>query len=104
MSRTERFKGQRSRLRRFVTSPVTSISLVAALPRAGGTMQSKKPLDFIMRQFHDAMEMLMEYEFDERFVASSDDLVLFEKLHTQLTRYLPISDIMVQRMRNRARG
>jgi hypothetical protein len=31
-------------------------------------MQSKKPLDFIMRQFHDAMEMLMEYEFDERFV------------------------------------
>jgi hypothetical protein len=67
-------------------------------------MDGKKPLDFIMQQFQDTMDLLIDYDLDESFVPSIDDLVLFEKLHTQMTRYLPISDIVVHRMRSRARG
>jgi hypothetical protein len=90
----------------LVNSPVTSIELVTA-PTAKArelAMLGKKPIDFIMQQFQDTMELLMAYDLDENFVPSIDDLVLFEKLHTQLTRYPPISDIVVHRMRSRVRG
>jgi hypothetical protein len=39
-------------------------------------MLGKKPLDFIMRQFHDAMEQLLEYDRDNSFVPNADQLVL----------------------------
>ena len=39
-------------------------------------MLGKKPIDFIMRQFHDAMELLLEYDRDHGFVPNADQLVL----------------------------
>ena len=47
-------------------------------------MLGKKPIDFIMRQFHDAMELLREYDRDQGFVPDADQLVLLEKLERQL--------------------
>ena len=67
-------------------------------------MLGKKPLDFIMRQFHDAMEQLLEYERDNSFVPSPDQLVLLEQLHSKLRLFGPTSHILLHKMRDRAKG
>ena len=62
-------------------------------------MLGKKPIDFIMRQFHDAMELLREYDRDQGFVPDADDLVLLEKLERQLLDCY----IAVHKLRERAK-
>ncbi|HYM99680.1 MAG TPA: hypothetical protein VET25_08040 [Aestuariivirgaceae bacterium] len=54
-------------------------------------MLGKKPLDFIMRQFHDAMKLLLEYERDQSFVPNADQVVLFEIMHSKLRLFGPTS-------------
>jgi hypothetical protein len=59
--------------------------LVTAEPRGqGAIMLGKKPIDFIMRQFHDAMELLREYDREQGFIPDADHLVVLEKLERQL--------------------
>jgi hypothetical protein len=67
-------------------------------------MLGKKPLDFIMRQFHEAMELLLEYDRDQTFVPSPDQLVLLEQLHSKLRLFGPTSYILLHKMRDRAKG
>ena len=67
-------------------------------------MLTKKPLDFIMRQFHETMESLLEYDRDQSFVPSPDQLVLLEQLHSKLSLFGPASYILLHTMRDRAKG
>jgi hypothetical protein len=67
-------------------------------------MKSKQPLDFIMRQFHDTMEMLLDYERDRSFVPSPDQLVLFDHIHSQLEPFSLMAYVVYFRMEERARG
>jgi hypothetical protein len=64
----------------------------------------KKPLDFILRQFHDAMEELLDYERDNSFVPSKDQLVLFARLHAQLRQFAFTLHVLNRKMRDRAKG
>jgi hypothetical protein len=74
--------------------------LVTAEPRGqGAIMLGKKPIDFIMRQFHDAMELLRDYDRDQGFVPDADQLVLLEKLERQLLD----GYILVPKLRERAK-
>ena len=66
-------------------------------------MLGKKPIDFIMRQFHDAMELLREYDRDQGFVPDADQLVLLEKLERQLLDHLPAAYITIHKLRERGR-
>jgi hypothetical protein len=66
----------------------------------GAIMLGKKPIDFIMRQFHDAMELLLEYDRDQSFIPDADQLVLLEKLERQLLD----GYILVPKLRARAKG
>ncbi len=67
-------------------------------------MIGKKPLDFIMRQFHDAMDELLAYERDDSFVPSKDQLVLFARLHAQLRQFAFTLHVLNRKMRDRAKG
>ena len=67
-------------------------------------MIGKKPLDFILRQFHDAMEELLAYERDNSFVPSKDQLVLFARLHAQLRQFAFTLHVLNRKMRDRAKG
>jgi hypothetical protein len=74
--------------------------LVTAEPQGqGAIMLGKKPIDFIMRQFHDAMELLRDYDRDQGFVPDADQLVLLEKLERQLLD----GYILVPKLRERAK-
>jgi hypothetical protein len=64
----------------------------------------KVPLDYVLRQLHDAMEMVFAYDHDPNFVPNTDELVLFEMMHKQVTGYAAMSLIIVKTMRERARG
>ena len=64
----------------------------------------KEPLDFKLRQMHDAMEMVFAYDHDPSFVPSIDQLVLFEMMHKQITGYAAMSLIIIKTMRERARS
>ena len=66
----------------------------------GDEMLGRKPLDFIMRQFCDAVELLREYDRERSFVPDADQLVLLEKLERQLLDCY----IFVHRLRERAKG
>jgi 3-methyladenine DNA glycosylase Tag len=61
----------------------------------------KKPIDYIMRCMHDAMELVFDYDHDPNFVPSRDELVLFEALHKQITGFAGMSYIIVETMRHR---
>ena len=63
-------------------------------------MLGKKPIDFIMRQFHDVMELLLEYERDPGFVPDADQLVLLEKLERQILD----GYIAIHKLRERAKN
>jgi hypothetical protein len=77
---------------------------VTAEPQGqGAIMLGKKPIDFIMRQFHDAMELLLEYDRDQSFIPDADQLVLLEKLERQLLDHLPAAYIAIRKLRARAR-
>ena len=79
--------------------------LVTAEPQGqGAIMLGKKPIDFIMRQFHDAMELLLDYDRDQGFVPDADQLVLLEKLERQLLDCLPAAYIAIHKLRERARS
>ena len=65
-------------------------------------MLGKKPIDFLMRQFHDAMELLLDYDRDQSFVPDADHLVLLEKLERQLLDQLPKAYIAIHKLRERA--
>jgi hypothetical protein len=62
----------------------------------------KKPLDYALRQMHDAMEIVFDYDRDPCFVPSADQLVLFEMLHKQIAGYAAMSYVIIQTMRERA--
>jgi hypothetical protein len=61
----------------------------------------KLPLDYVLRQFHDAMELVFAYDHDPSFVPSPDQLLLFEMLHKQITGYAAMSLIIIRTMRER---
>ena len=61
----------------------------------------KKPIDYIMRCMHDAMELVFDYDHDPNFVPSRDELILLESLHKQLTGFAGMSYIIVETMRHR---
>jgi hypothetical protein len=81
---------------------------VALTPtKTGGAMtqtpkKPKMPLDYALRQMHDAMEMVFAYDHDPCFVPSADQLVLFELLQKQVTGYVAMLIIIVETMRERA--
>jgi hypothetical protein len=79
--------------------------LVTAEPQIqGAIMLGKKPIDFIMRAFHDAIELLLEYDRDQGFVPNADQLVLLEKLERQILDHLPAAYIAIHKLRERARN
>ena len=61
----------------------------------------KLPLDYVLRQFHDAMELVFVYDHDPSFVPNADQLLLFEMLHKQITGYAAMSLIIIKTMRQR---
>jgi hypothetical protein len=63
----------------------------------------KKPLDYALRQMHDAMEIVFDYDHDQSFVPDADQLVLFEMMHKQVNGYAAMSTIILQTMRERAK-
>ena len=66
--------------------------------------KTKKPLDHALRQMHDAMEMVFDYDHDPSFVPDADQLVLFELIHKQLVGFSAMSLIIVHEMRTRAKA
>jgi len=62
----------------------------------------KQPLDYILRQMHDAMEMVFAYDHDPNFVPGADELVLLEMIETQFAGYSAMSHISVATLRQRA--
>ena len=65
--------------------------------------KTKQPLDYILRQMHDAMEMVFAYDHDPNFVPSTDDLVLLDMIQKQFAGYSAMSHIIVATLRQRAR-
>jgi hypothetical protein len=65
--------------------------------------KSKQPLDYILRQMHDAMEMVFAYDHDPNFVPSADELVLLDMIQKQFAGYSAMSHIIVATLRQRAR-
>lgn len=72
-----------------------------AQPPTQSPKKRKLPLDYAMRQMHEAMEMIFDYDHDPNFVPSADQLVLIEMLHKQITGYAAMSIIIVETMRQR---
>jgi hypothetical protein len=67
------------------------------------TKKPKQPLDYILRQMHDAMEMVFAYDHDPNFVPSADKLVLLEMIQKQFAGYSAMSHIIVATLRQRAK-
>jgi hypothetical protein len=63
----------------------------------------KLPLDHALRQMHDAMEIVFDYDHDPNFVPNGDQLMLFEMMLKQITGYAAMALIIVKTMRERAR-
>jgi hypothetical protein len=63
----------------------------------------KQPLDYILRQMHDAMEMVFAYDHDPNFVPSADELVLLEMIQKQFAGYSAMAHIIVATLRQRAK-
>jgi hypothetical protein len=63
----------------------------------------KVPLENVLRQMHEAMEMVFDYDHDPDFVPSADQLVLFEALHKQVVGFTAMSHIIIVTMRQRAK-
>jgi hypothetical protein len=62
----------------------------------------KVPLENVLRQMVEAMEMVFDYDHDPDFVPSADQLVLFEVLHKQVVGFTAMSHIIIDTMRRRA--
>ena len=65
--------------------------------------KTKQPLDYILRQMHDAMEMVFAYDHDPNFVPSVDELVLLEMIQKQFAGYSAMAHIIVATLRQRAK-
>jgi hypothetical protein len=63
----------------------------------------KVPLENVLRQMHEAINMVFDYDHDPDFVPSADQLVLFEVLHKQVVGFTAMSHIIVDTMRRRAK-
>jgi hypothetical protein len=63
----------------------------------------KVPLENVLRQMFEAMEMVFDYDHDPNFVPSADQLVLFEVLHKQVVGFTAMSHIIIDTMRRRAK-
>ena len=63
----------------------------------------KVPLENVLRQMFEAMEMVFDYDHDPDFVPSADQLVLFEALHKQVVGFTAMSHIIIVTMRERAK-
>ena len=63
----------------------------------------KQPLDYILRQMHDAMEMVFAYDHDPNFVPSADEIVLLDMIQKQFAGYAAMSHIIVATLRQRAK-
>jgi hypothetical protein len=63
----------------------------------------KEPLENVLRQMFEAMEMVFVYDHDPDFVPSADQLVLFEALHKQVVGFTAMSHIIIGTMRQRAK-
>jgi hypothetical protein len=72
-----------------------------AQPPTQTPKKRKMPLEYAMRQMHEAMEMIFAYDNDPNFVPSADQLVLFELLHKQITGHAAMSILIVKTMRQR---
>jgi hypothetical protein len=66
------------------------------------TKKPKQPLDFILRQMHDAMEMVFAYDHDPNFVPSADEIVLLDLIQKQFAGYSAMAHIIVATLRQRA--
>ena len=64
--------------------------------------KAKQPLDYILRQMHDAMEMVYAYDQDPNFVPSEDEIVLLEMIQKQFAGYSAMAHIIVATLRQRA--
>jgi hypothetical protein len=64
--------------------------------------KSKQPLDYILRQMHDAMEMVFAYDHDPNFVPNADELVLLDMIEKQFAGYSAMSHIIVATLHQRA--
>ena len=62
----------------------------------------KQPLDYILRQMHDAMEMVFAYDHDPNFVPNADELVLLDMIQKQFAGYSAMAHIIVATLRQRA--
>jgi hypothetical protein len=62
----------------------------------------KQPLDYILRQMHDAMEMVFAYDHDPNFVPSADEIVLLDMIQKQFAGYSAMAHIIVATLRQRA--
>ena len=72
-----------------------------AQPPTQSPKKRKMPLDYAMRQMHEAMEMIFDYDHDPNFVPSADQLVLFDLLQKQITWHAAMSILIVKTMRQR---
>ena len=63
----------------------------------------KVPLENVLRQMHEAIDMVFDYDHDPNFVPSADQLVLFELLHKQVVGFTAMSHIILATMRQRAK-
>jgi hypothetical protein len=66
------------------------------------TKKPKQPLDYILRQMHDAMEMVFVYDHDPNFVPSADEIVLLDLIQKQFAGYAAMAHIIVATLRQRA--
>jgi hypothetical protein len=66
------------------------------------TKMPKQPLDYILRQMHDAMEMVFAYDHDPNFVPSADEIVLLDLIQKQFVGYSAMAHIIVATLRQRA--
>lgn len=63
----------------------------------------KLPLDYVLRQMHDVMELIFAYDHDPSFVPNADQLVLFELIEKQFASYSAMLLSIARTMRGRAR-
>jgi hypothetical protein len=101
-------KGSAAVVRRLSNPPVTrALALVASLTGSAMITQPvikkpKQPLDYILRQMHDAMKMVFSYDHDPNFVPCADELVLLDMIQKQFADYCAMAAIIVATLRQRA--
>jgi hypothetical protein len=66
------------------------------------TKKPKQPLDYILRQMHDAMEMVFAYDHDPHFVPSAEEIVLLDMIQKQFAGYSAMAHIIVATLRQHA--